>query len=140
MDQVKGRENGYQSRVRTGTIRIAYWAGAWVAATALMSFGPVYLWNKAEVLTLLAVGLNLGVGAGMILANKDYITGLDELQRKVYLDALAITAGVAVIVPIPYKILKKYVAIPFHADIEHLMMLMSLTFMVSFLYGSRRYR
>ena len=42
-------------------------AGAWVAATALMAFGPKFLWNKTLVFTLLAVGLDVAVGVGMIL-------------------------------------------------------------------------
>jgi len=140
MNQLKSPEIGYCSRIRTSTIRLARWTGLWLAATALMSFGPIFLWNRAVVFTVLAVGLNVAVGAGMILANRDYLAELDELQRKVYLDALAITVGVAVIVLIPYKILEKYAVIPFHADVEHLMMLMSLTFVVSIIYGTRRYR
>ena len=140
MSQLKSPEIGYCLRVRTSTIRLARWTGLWVAATALMSFGPVFLWNKAVVFTLFAVGLSVAVGAGMILANKNYLAELDELQRKVYLDAMAITVGVAVIVPIPYKVLEKYAVIPFHADVEHLMMLMSLTFVVSLIYGTRRYQ
>ena len=51
------------------------WNGAWVAATALMAFGPKFLWNKALVFTLLAVGLDVAVGVGMILANKKYLDG-----------------------------------------------------------------
>jgi hypothetical protein len=133
-------ERGFQSRVRKSTIRLAGWTAAWVAATALMAFGPRFLWNKALVFTLLAVGLNAAVGVGWILATKKYVAEIDELQRKVYLDALAITVGVAVIVVIPYSILDRYGVIPFQADIGHLVILMSLTFLVSCIYGTRRYR
>ena len=65
---------------------------------------------------------------------------LDELQRKVYLNALGITVGVAVIAGIPYSVMDSYHVIPFPADIAHLVMLMSLTFVVTFVYGTRRYR
>ena len=94
MNQLKPPENRYQSRIWTNTIRLFCWNGAWVAATALMGFGPKFLWNKALVFTLLAVGLDVAVGVGMILANKKYIAELDELQRKVYLNAMGITVGV----------------------------------------------
>lgn len=111
-----------------------------MAATALMAFGPKFLWNKALVFTLLAVGLNVAVGARMILSNIEYVVELDELQRKVYLNALAITVGVAVITGIPYSVMDTYNVIPFRADIAHLLMLMSLTFAVAHQYGTRRYR
>lgn len=140
MNQLKPPENGYQSRIRTSTVRLAYWNGAWVAATALMTFGPKFLWNKALVFTLLAVGLNVGVGVGMILANKNYVAELDELQRKVQLNALAIGLGVGVIAGIPYSVLDMYDVIPFKAEIGHLIMLMGLTYSASFLYGAWRYR
>ena len=92
------------------------------------------------MLTLLAVGLDVAVGVGMILANKTYIEQLDELQQKVYLNALGITAGVAVIVGVPFSVMGLYHVISFHAEIWHLLLLMGLTFMFSIAYGNWRYR
>ena len=140
MNQLKSPENGYQSRIRTSIMRLALWNGAWVAATALMAFGPKFLWNKASGFTLLAVGLDVAVGVGMILATKKYVMELDELQQKVYFNALGITVGVAVVASIPYSVMDRYHVIPFHAEISHLVILMSLTFAVSTVYGSVRYR
>ena len=140
MTQVKRAENGYQSRIRANVIRLARWNGAWVAATALMAFGPKFLWNKASVFTWLAVGLDVAVGVGMVLANKNYLAELDELQRKVQLNAMGITLGVGLIAGVPFSVMDSYHVIPFHADIAYLLILMSLTFMVSNLYGTWRYR
>lgn len=140
MNQAKPREDGYPSRIRTNVIRLFYWNGAWGAATALMAFGPKFLWNKALVFTLLAAGLDVAVGVGMILANKKYIAELDELQRKVQLNSMGITLGVALIAGVPLSVMDAYHLIPFHADIAYLLILMSLTFAVSNLYGTRRYR
>jgi hypothetical protein len=140
MNQLKPPENGYQSRTRTNVVRLFRWNGAWGAATALMAFGPGFLWNKALVFTLLAVGLDIAVGVGMILANIKYIVELDELQRKVQLNSMGITLGVAMVVGVPFSVMDAYHVIPFHADIAYLLILMSLTFAVSNLYGTRRYR
>jgi len=140
MAQVKTQEAGYRSRLRANLRRLAGWNGAWVAATALMAFGPKFLWNRSVVFTLMAVGLNVAVGVGMILATKKYVMELDELQQKVYLNALGITVGVALIAGVPYTVLDTYRVISFHAEIWHLLLLMGLTFIVSFLYGAWRYR
>jgi hypothetical protein len=140
MNRLKPPENGYQSRNRTNVIQLLYWNGAWAAATALMAFGPKFLWNKVMVFTLLAVALDVAVGVGMILANKKYIAELDELQRKVQLNSMGITLGVALIAGVPLSVMDAYHVIPFHADIAYLLILMSLTFAVSNLYGTRRYR
>jgi hypothetical protein len=140
MNRLKTPENGYQSRIWTRTIRLAFWGGAWLAATALMKFGPKFLWHQVLVFTLLAIGLDVVVGVGMILANKKYVAELDELQQKVYLNALGITVGVALIAGVPFSVMDFYHVISFRAEIWHLLMLMSLTFLVSFLYGMWRYR
>jgi hypothetical protein len=140
MNQLKPPENGYQSRIRANNIRFARWSGAWLAASALMSFGPKFLWSKALMFTLLAVGLDVAVGVGLILACKKYVVELDELQQKVYLNALGITVGVAVIAGVPLSVMNGYHVIPFRAEIPHLVILMSLTFAVSTVYGSVRYR
>ncbi len=140
MNEQKPPENRYRSRVRTNVIRLFRWNGAWGAATALMAFGPGFLWHKALVFTLLAVGLDVAVGVGMILANIKYIVELDELQRKVQLNSMGITLGVALVAGVPFRVMDAYRVIPFHADIAYLLLLMSLTFAVCNLYGTRRYR
>src|SRR5579871_1540830 len=120
MEQLSPTRKDYQSRTRTNVIRLFYWNGVWGMATALMAFGPGFLWHKALLPTLLAVGLDVAAGVGMILANKKYIMQLDELQRRVQLNSFAITVGVAVIVGIPYSVMSMYHVIPFRADIGHL--------------------
>ena len=140
LNQLKPRENGYHLRTRTNNIRLACWAAAWLAAAALMAFGPRFLWDQASVFTLLAIGLDLAVGVGLILACKNYVMELDELQQKIYLNALGITVGVAVVGSVPYSVMGRYHVIPFHAEISDLLILMSLTFALSIVYGSVRYR
>ena len=140
MNQLKQPETGYQSRTRKNVLRLFYWNGAWAAATALMAFGPKFLWNKSLVFTLLAVALDVAVGVGMILANKNYLAELDDLQRKIQQNAMAITLGVGLIAGVPFSVMDSYHLIPFHADIASMLILMSLTFLVSNIYGTWRYR
>jgi formate hydrogenlyase subunit 3/multisubunit Na+/H+ antiporter MnhD subunit len=105
-----------------------------------MALGPKFLWNKSLGVTLVAVGLNVAVGVGVILANKRYLEELDELQKKVQLNAFAVTVGVAIIAGIPYSVMNSYHVLPFQADVSHLVMLMGLTFSACCHYGTRRYR
>ena len=140
MNQLKPAENGYQSRTRTNVLRLFYWNGAWGATTALMALGPKFLWNRAMEFTLLSVGLDVAVGVCMILANIKYIAELDELQRKVQLNSMGITLGVALIAGVPLSVMEAYHVLPFHMDIAYLLILMTLTFAVSNLYGTWRYR
>jgi len=140
MSQLSPPESGYESRTRANVVRLFRWCGAWAGTCALSAFGPRFLWNKALVITLLAIGLNVCVGIGTIVAHKRYLEELDELQRKVHLNSLAITVGVAMLAGVPYSVMDSYHVIPLHADVSYLVVLMSLTYAASNLYGTRRYR
>ena len=140
MAQTRPQGSGYQSRIRASIVQLLGWSGAWMGTCALMKFGPKFLWDKALVFTPLAVGVNVCVGVGLILAYKKHVAELDELQRKIYFNALAIAVGVTLVVGVPYSVMETYDVIPFHAQIWHLLMLMVLAFIVSFLHGTWRYR
>ena len=109
-----------------------------MAATFLMRYGPRFLWDKDSVFTLMAVGLEVAVGVGLILAHKSWVAGLDDLQRKIYLDATGITLGVTVFLGVPYSFLGKLGVIPF--QFSHLLIITSVTFVISNVYGTVRYR
>jgi hypothetical protein len=140
MNPSRPQLSDYQSRVRTSTLQLARWSGAWVGTCALMAFGPKFLWNQALVFTLLAISLNICVGIGMIEANKKYLLEQDELQRKIMLNAMGITLGVGLIAGVPYSVMSSYHVIPFKADIGYLLILMSLAYVASVVYGQWRYR
>ncbi|MEP7352560.1 MAG: hypothetical protein ABI824_04955 [Acidobacteriota bacterium] len=142
MNASKPQEQRYQFRVLKSTRQLSKWTGVWVGTVCLMAFGPLSLWNRGSVFTLLAAGLNVCVGLGLILAHKKFLANMDELQRKVYLDALAITVGTVFIIVVPYAVLDAYnfVHLKTGVAISGLVILMSLTFLASLLYGSWRYR
>lgn len=140
MSQLRAAENGYQSRIRTSTRRLCRWHGWWAAATLLMAFGPGFLWHRGLGLTLLAVSLDVATGVGMILATKKYVEDLDELQRRIFLNALGIAVGVGLIVGVPWTVMDAYHVIHVHANFGLLVILQGLTFLVTLLYGTWRYR
>jgi hypothetical protein len=117
-----------------------YWTLAWIVTMAVTAFGPKYLWGFALAPTVLAVLSNLGVGIGMILANKKYIRGLDELHHKIFLDASALTLGVGLVCGLSYELFEDIQLISFEPEISHLVMLMCLTFLIGMIAGLRRYQ
>lgn len=140
MNSPRSQVSDYRLRTRTNTRQLFRWTLAWLGTCALMAFGPKFLWNRMLVFTLLAIGLNICVGIGMILANKKYLVEQDELQRKIMLNAMGITLGVALIAGVPYSVMSTYHLIPFNADAAHLLLMMGLTYAASNIYGQWRYR
>lgn len=122
------------------TLNLGYWTAAWVASMAIAAFGPKLAWDFAVLPTVIGVLVHLGAGCGMILANKRYLTGLDELQQKIFLEAGALTLGVGLVAGLGYELLEDIRLITFEPEIPHLVMLMCLVFMVGMINGNRKYR
>ena len=122
------------------TVVLRYWTLAWVVSTAVAAFGPKLAWDYHTALTIIVVLINLGIGFGMILANKRHLQGLDELHRKIFLDACALSLGVGLVCGLSYELLEDVKLITFEPEIPHLIILMCLTFLTGLIRGHRKYR
>lgn len=140
MNQTKTGANGWAAKHRKNITHLRNWTAFWVATMALSTFGPHYLWHYATVPTVLGVLVNVGVGFGMIVANKRYLQGLDELQQKIFLQAGALTLGVGMVCGLAYELLENVRLISFEPRISHLVVLMSLTFLAGMIAGHRKYQ
>lgn len=133
-------EKIWNTELKANTKNLKVWSIIWVLATAFATFGPIFIWDKNQLLTVLGVAINLGCGAGMILANRKFINSLDELQKKIQMDAMGIALGVGVVVGLGYSILDQTDVITQDAQISFLVVLISLTYMISLSIGKKRYK
>ncbi len=132
--------NDWAQNQHQNTRHLAYWTLAWLVTTATAAFGPRKIWDFATVPTMLAVAVNLGVGFGMIVAIRRHLQGLDELHRKIFLDATALSMSVGLVVGLAYELLEDIKLISYQPEISHVVMLMSVTFMVGMISGHRKYQ
>ena len=139
MNNMKDGSNDWSANTVRNTVRLGYWTGAWVLTMALANFGPIAIWQSNKLATLIAVLVNLGIGFGMIVANKRHLQGLDEMHQKIQLEAMAITLGVGLVVGLAYSNLDVTNLIAFDAEISHLVILMGLTYMTGVFAGLKRY-
>ncbi len=138
-DHLKDNDDWTTTNAKS-TLSLGYWTAAWVASMTIAAFGPKLAWDFAVLPTVIGVLVHLGAGCGMILANKRYLTGLDELQQKIFLEAGALTLGVGLVAGLGYELLEDIRLISFEPEISHLVMLMCLVFMVGMINGNRKYR
>jgi hypothetical protein len=130
---------GFAARNKKNTLRLGYWTGAWLITMAIAVFGPVLVWQD-KVLTGAAIVINIAVGVGMIIANKNHLGGLDELQQKIQLEAMALALGVGLIFGLGYSTMDVTNFISADAEISHLVMLVGLTYGAGVILGRRKYR
>jgi len=120
-------------------LNLAGWTWSWVATLALATFGPQFIWDDHQQLTILFVGLNFANGIAMVIANRHFFNSLDELQRKIQLEALGITLGLTVIIGITYSLLDTTNLIGADAEIGFLVGIIGIVYMVSTLIIRKRY-
>jgi hypothetical protein len=134
------KDKNWSMMTKKNTVNLAYWTGAWLLTMALAAFGPKFIWNSQPAISVFAIIINTAVGVGVILANKKHLNGLDEMQRKIHMDAMAIALGVTIIGGLSYSMLDISNVINSDAEISHLVILTSVTYLISVVIGNMRYK
>ncbi len=118
---------------------LAVWTLMWLITLALATFGPKFLWEDNKLWSICAIVLNAAIGAFLIKAHVKHISALDELQKKVQLDAMGIALGVGIIGGMSYSVMDISNVIPGDAEISYLVMLISISYMIALTIGKKRY-
>ena len=115
------------------------WTLAWVASLAFLTGAENSLWDNI-IFTQIGLIINLAIGIGMIIANKNLFKTYDELQKKIQFEAMAITLGLAVVVGLTYEVSFDFGVINSETEFEYLVLFISFSYTASNIINSRRYR
>ncbi len=137
---MKNLDHNFHTKMRKNTVNLAKWTAAWVVTMAIVAFGPKLIWNFHPVISVIAIIINFAVGIGMILANRRHLNTQDEMQRKIQLEAMGISLGIAVVAGLAYSMMDVANLIHYDAEIAHLVILIDLTYLAGVIYGSYRYK
>ena len=140
MSPVKHSDTTCTQHNKSKILHLGLWTLAWLASTALLGFGAQYIWDYQPAYSITALMTHLALGVTMIMVNVKHLANLDELQRKITMDAMGITLGVGLIAGIAYEQMENIKLISFEPEISHLIMLMAFTYIVSILIGNRKYQ
>ena len=115
------------------------WTIAWVASLAFLTGAENSLWDNL-IFTKIGLLINFAIGIGMIIANKNLFKTYDELQKKIQFEAMAITLGLVVVVGLTYEVSFDFGVINSEPEFEYLMIFISISYVVSTLINSRKYK
>jgi hypothetical protein len=118
---------------------LVLWSLLWMLTLAFATFGPILLWQDNITLSLLSIIINTAFGVGMIWAHVKHIAVLDELQKKIQLEAMGIALGSGVVGGLSYSVMDISNVISNDAEIGFLVMLISVSYMIALFIGKRRY-
>lgn len=137
---MKNSKENWTKQTKKNTHRLFYWTITWTLSVALAQFGAIYLWDYHPIISTIAITFNFLLGIGLILVNKKYLEGLDEMQRKIQLDSMAISLGLALILGVTYSLLDSINIISYDAEISHLLITIGLTYIAGIVIGTIRYQ
>lgn len=124
---------------KKSTLQLGFWTLSWLVTLALATFGPKFIWDDHSIFTILAVVVNLVNGVLMILANRKMFNHYDELERKIHLESMGLTLGLAIIVGLTYSLLDQTNLIQSEAEIGLLVGFIGISYLIALLINRRRY-
>jgi hypothetical protein len=120
-------------------IIVNFWLLAWVVSLGVISYFSELNWYSATWIKITGFVINCLIGVGMIFAFKQFVSKADELERKIQLEALALSVGVTLVFFSSYSILQISFEI---ADLSpsYLIVAMSLGYAIGLIMGRKRFR
>ena len=77
----------YDTRYVKINSRLLWWIFAWVGTMLLVDKAEFYEWYSSDYISMAGIAINAGIGLGMIVTFMRYLREIDELQRKIQLEA-----------------------------------------------------
>lgn len=134
-------ERGHYRESAKRTLHLLIWGIAWCGTLAVARFGPELWWDPDQTLaSWAAVTVNLAVGVVWISVFTLYIRSLDELDRKIMLDALAITLGATFIGGFSWFVADAAGLVADDIEVALFPVLLTAVFLIAFFVGKVRYR
>jgi hypothetical protein len=133
------KNENVSKEMKKATQHLALWTFLWLVSLAVATFGPKFIWQQNITWSILAIVINTAIGAGMIWANIKHLTALDELQKKIQLDAMGIGLGVGIVGGLSYSVMDIANVISSDAEIGFLVMLISISYIIALAIGKKRY-
>lgn len=133
------KSNTIDKRTATNTKKLALWTGLWLASLALVAFGPKFLWDFHTVVTTTLIVTNIFMGYKMIIANKEHLEGLDELQQRIHLEAMALSLGCSVVFGAVFGLLEGVKIMQSSPNPSSVLFVTGITYGIGMLIAHRKY-
>lgn len=126
-------------KTKRNTKSLAIWTGSWLVSLAAVAFGPVFLWDYHTVVSWCAIALNVLMGYKMIMANKQHLEDLDELQQRIHLVAMALSLGVSMVFGAVFGLLESVRLVEFQPNPSSVLFVMGISYAIGMVLAHRKY-
>ena len=122
--------NEFEARTVRGAIRFVLWSLAWTGSMVLVDKAVLYGWYTESFYSVIGIVVNALLGLVVVRTFLRHLGDMDEMKRKIQLDALALSMGVGFVGSFTYSLLTTtgFVTDP---EISDIILLMAVTYMAS---------
>ena len=139
MNELTDNSTTYDVRNRKNNIRYIFWVIAWVGTMIAADKAVLYEWYSSDLVSIVAIVINAILGLLVIFSFMQMLKGMDELQKSIQLNALALAVGAGFVSGFTYLLLATTKLIS-EAEIGDILVLMSVAYMGTVIYGLVKYR
>lgn len=132
-------QNNHDERLKKDSKTLFFWTTLWVLSVAALAFGPKLVWSFQYSITIPALLINLTLGVKMLIAHKQHLDEMDDLQKKVHFNAMAISLGMTMILGNIYGLLKPIGLLEEHAAPSNLLFVMGISYLLTIFINFRKY-
>ncbi len=135
MDAIMAK--GLPKRDTKNANRVNMWAIGWVISLAISTYFAERLVGEVSIALLAFFAIHLFCGVALLRSYRRFLIELDEMERKVQLEAMASAVGLTLLVFSAGGILARAEIVP-DLDPAILIVVMSLTYMAGLIIGRIR--
>jgi hypothetical protein len=139
MNTTSTENQTYDQRARRDSLAIVGWIFTWMLSLIISDKAALYGWWSTEWVTWLSIVINAALGLWVVRSYMRMLKNLDELQRQIQLNALAVSLGVSLVGSITYSLLVTWGYIT-DEEVSDIFVLMCVSYSAAVLYGQFRYR
>ncbi|WP_371194107.1 hypothetical protein [Glaciecola sp. SC05] len=139
MSNLNMSDNNLKNRMKKSAFQLMIWTSAWVISLALVAFGPKFIWDFNTAATTVAICVNVLMGMQMIIANKRHLEDMDEMQRKIQFNAMAISLGTSMVFGAVYGLLETVKIISHAPNPSNILFVMGISYGIAIFFNYRKY-
>ncbi|NQZ88977.1 MAG: hypothetical protein HRT54_15485 [Colwellia sp.] len=111
----------------------------WIALMTFIDKGILYGWFTSDLQINLLIAFDTMLGIVVIFMFIKLLKAMDELQRKIQFDALAFSMGATIVSSITYSLLTTAQIVK-DSETSDIILIMTVCYMASVIYGQVKYR
>ena len=139
MNESPNAVTNYDKRSIRDNLKFVSWVFLWTASSVICQKAKAYGWWEAEWITLMSIAVNAALGLLLVHYYRQMLNRMDDLQRKIHLEAISISFGLGLVLSISYTILVTWGYI-INGQVSDIFTLMCISYAAAIVLNTVRYK